>query len=189
MPDPNRYDEFADLIELSTSRVLSYLHALLLNWDDAEDVFQETCLTLWQKFDEFRPGTSFVAWALRVAQHKAMNFQKKQTRRTISAASVHDALMNEFAARTSDAATTGLASLADCMDKLTQNDQRMVKLCYVEGVPVRQLAAALGRSPESVHNTLHRIRNWLLNCIHRELKQADTPAHIDGGILNGEERS
>ncbi len=187
MPDPKRYDEFADLIELSTSRVLSYLHALLLNWDDAEDVFQETCLVLWQKFDEFRPGTSFVAWAMRVAQHKVMNFQKKQKRHAVFAASVRDALMTEFATRSSEAASAGLASLSDCMDRLTQNDQRMVKLCYVEGVPVRELADAMGRSPESVHNTLHRIRSWLLNCIRRELERADTPAPIHGSILKGKD--
>jgi RNA polymerase sigma-70 factor, ECF subfamily len=182
MPDPSRYEEFADLIEFSTSRVLSYLHALLLNWDDAEDIFQETCLVLWQKFDEFRPGTSFLGWAMRIAQHKAMNFQKKQRRRTIFAANVRDALLTEFAARSSEATSADLASLSDCMDRLAQDDLRMVKSCYIERVPVRELADTMGRSPESVHNTLHRIRTWLLNCIRRELKQADTPAHVNGTI-------
>ena len=93
MSDPKRYEEFADLIELSTGRILSYLHAVLLNWNDAEDVFQDTCLVLWQKFDEFRPGTGFLAWALCIAQHKAMNFQKKQARRSVFAAGLRDALL------------------------------------------------------------------------------------------------
>ena len=187
MIDPKRYEEFADLIELSTSRVLSYLHALLLNWNDAEDVFQETCLVLWQKFDEFRPGTSFVAWALRVAQHKAMNFQQKQTRYMAFTASLRDALMVEFADQSAEAAAASLAALAGCMDKLTQSDQRMVKLSYVEDVPIRQIADAMGRSPESVHNSLLRIRSWLLDCIHRKLKQADMPAPVHRGILDEED--
>jgi RNA polymerase sigma-70 factor, ECF subfamily len=186
MTDPKRYEEFADLIELSTRRVLAYLHALLLNWNDAEDVFQETCLVLWQKFDEFRPGTSFLAWALRIAQHKAMNFQQKQTRYIAFTARLRDALMMEFADRSAEEAAGSLAGLSVCMDELPQNDQRLVKLCYVEDVPVRQLAAAMDRSPESIHNSLLRIRNCLLDCIRHRLRQADTPALIDRGVLKEE---
>ena len=64
MPDPKRYDEFAGLVRLHTGQVLAYINALVLDWNDADDLFQETCLVLWQKFDEFRPGTNFLAWAL-----------------------------------------------------------------------------------------------------------------------------
>jgi RNA polymerase sigma-70 factor, ECF subfamily len=178
MADPKRYEEFADLIELSTGRILSYLHALLLSWDDVEDVFQETCLVLWQKFDEYKPGTSFLAWALRTAQHKAMNAQQKQARFLAFTDRMRDALRAEFVDQPVETPATSLAALSGCMDRLTENDQRIVKLCYVEDIPVRQLADALGRSPESVHNSLLRIRTWLLDCIHRELKQADMPVSV-----------
>ena len=178
MPDPQRYDEFAELVRLSTSRVLSYIQALLLNWNDTEDLFQETCLTLWQKFDEFRPGTSFLAWALRIAQHKVMNFQKKQARHTIFTANLRDALMTEIADRGTEAAAASLAALSGCMDRLTEDDKQMLTQCYVDGVLVRQIADAMGRSPKSVQNSLHRIRNRLLDCIHRELQQAEMPTYI-----------
>jgi RNA polymerase sigma-70 factor, ECF subfamily len=187
MPDPKRYKDFADLIELSTSQVLSYLHALLLNWNDAEDVFQETCLVLWQKFDEFRPGTNFVAWALRIAQHKVMDFQKQQKRRTAFTAGLRDTLMTEIADQSSEVEAAFLAALAGCMDRLTPGDHRMVKLSYVEGVPVRQIADAMGRSPESVHNSLHRIRSWLLACVQRESRQAGNPAPIHRSIVEEED--
>ena len=189
MIDSKHYEEFADLIEQSSSRILSYLHALLLNWTDVEDVFQETCLVLWQKFDEFKPGTNFLAWSLRVAQHKAMNFQQKRTRYVAFTASLRDALMLEFAGRTAEASTANLAALSECMDRLTQDDQRMVKLSYVDDIPIRQIANAVGRSPESIHNSLLRIRTKLLDCIRRELREADMPALIHRGVLKEEERA
>lgn len=173
MTDPKRYDEFAALLEQSSSRVLSYLHTLLLNWADTEDVFQDTCLVLWQKYSEFEPGTNFVAWALRIAQNKAMNFRQKQTRYATFTAGLRDTLLTEFADRTAETANSNLSALSECMDQLPPNDQRMMKLSYVEDIPVRQLADALGRSPESVHNSLLRIRNTLLDCLHRKLNQAD----------------
>ncbi len=173
MTDPKRYDEFAALLEQASSRVLSYLHTLLLNWADTEDVFQDTCLVLWQKYEEFKPGTNFLAWALRIAQNKAMNFRQKQTRYATFTAGLRDTLLSEFAGRTTETATSNLSALSECMDQLPPNDQRMMKLSYVEDIPVRQLADALGRSPESVHNSLLRIRNSLLDCIHRKMNQAD----------------
>jgi RNA polymerase sigma-70 factor (ECF subfamily) len=178
MSDPQRYDEFAELLRLSTSRILAYIQSLLLNWNDTEDLFQETCMTLWQKFDEFRPGTSFLAWALRIAQNKVMNLQKKQARQMAFTAGLRDALMTEIADRGAEAAAANLAALAGCMERLTENDKQMLKQCYADGILIRQVADAMGRSPKSVQNSLHRIRTRLLDCIHRELQQAEAPPPI-----------
>ena len=187
MSDPKRYEEFAELVRLSTSRILSYIQALLLNWNDTEDLFQETCIVLWQKFDEFSPGTNFLAWALRIAQHKVMDFQKKRARYVAFTGSLRKALMEEVVDRSSEASAASLAALSGCMDRLTESDRRILKLCYIEGIPIRQIADAMGRSPKSVQNSLCRIRHWLLECIRRELHRADTPAHAAHGILEEED--
>ena len=182
MPDPKRYEEFVGLIRLHTSQVLAYIDALLLNRSDAEDLFQETCLVLWQKFDEFGPGTNFLAWALRVADYKVMNFQTMRSRRVAFTAGLRNALMAEIASRRSEPEEASLTALSGCMDRLSQNDQQLMKLCYAEGVPVRQLAAAMGRPPKSVQNSLYRIRSQLLDCIRRELNETYTPAHLRHNI-------
>ena len=57
MTDPGRYDEFSRFVQQVSGQVVTYLQAVLLDWNDAEDVFQESCLVLWEKFDEFEPGT------------------------------------------------------------------------------------------------------------------------------------
>lgn len=175
MSDPKRYDEFIHLLRLHTNRILGYLDVLLLNRDDAEDLFQETCVVLWQKFGEFKSGTNFLAWALRVADHKVMNFRTTQSRRAMFTASLRDSLIGEIANRKAVDAADSLSALASCMERLAQGDRKMVTQCYAEGVPVLQVANNLGRSPESVYHSLRRIRNGLLNCIHRELKRAEIP--------------
>lgn len=183
MPDPKRYDEFASLVRLHTSQMLAYINALVANWNDADDLFQETCLVLWQKFDEFIPGTNFLAWALRIANFKAMKFQSQKSRRVAFIARVRDVLETEFTRRGEEDATANLAALSGCMERLTTDDRRTVTLCYGDSVPVRQVAGTLGRSPESVHRSLRRIRKSLLDCIRRELRQADLPAPIqDQGV-------
>jgi RNA polymerase sigma-70 factor, ECF subfamily len=188
MPDPKRYDEFAGLVRLHAGQMLAYVNALLLNWNDAEDVFQETCLVCWQKFDEFRPGTKFLAWALRVADYKVMAFQRKQSRVAAFNARLRDAMMADVADRSAEEAAAGLTALSSCMDRLAEGDRRMVALCYGERVPVRQIADALGRSPQSVHHSLCRIRKWLLGCVRRELRQAEAPPSIHRDIDEEEDR-
>ncbi len=174
MPDPKRYDEFVDLLQRATGRILTYINALLLNWDDAEDVFQEVCVVLWRKFDEYRPGSNFLAWSLRIAQNKAMDFQKgRARRRTFFTPQLQDTLMAEIARPDDAAAEAGLDALAGCMEELSAGDRDLVRLCYGEGVRVRRLAAQLDRSPQSVHNSLRRIRATLLECIQRVIDRED----------------
>lgn len=178
MPDPKRYDEFAGLVRQHMRQVLAYINSLVLNWNDADDLFQETCVVLWQKFDEFRPGTNFLAWALRIADHKVMKFQTDQARRAAFTAGLRDAIQSDFTGRSSEDPEANLAALSGCMDKLSQNDQRIARSCYIEGVAIRQLADAMGRPLKSVQNSLYRIRAWLLECVRREVNKTEVSVPI-----------
>jgi RNA polymerase sigma-70 factor (ECF subfamily) len=178
MSDPKRYDEFVGLVRLHTSQVLAYINALLLNWNDAEDLFQETCIVIWQKFDEFEPGTNFLAWALRIADRKVMNFRTTQSRRLAFSIDLRDALIAEVANNNAEAASADLTALTSCMARLAENDRKVMTLCYAQGETVSRIADEMGRSPQSIHNSLRRIRNWLLDCIRRELNQASFTAPI-----------
>jgi RNA polymerase sigma-70 factor, ECF subfamily len=189
MPDPKRYDEFVALIERHTGRILAYIDALLTNWADAEDIFQDTCMVLWEKFDEFKPGTNFLAWALRIADFRVMRFHTNKSRRVAFTEDLRNTLMANLAKQAADEdPIADLKQLSTCMDKLPESDRRMVGLCYIENVPVRNIAEAFGRSPQSVHNSLARIRRWLLDCIRRESSKADWPDSIGGDALKREDQ-
>ena len=143
MVDANRYDEFAALLQQTTRQLLTYLNAVLFRWDDAEDVFQETCLVLWEKFGEFQPGTSFLAWALCVARNKAMSFQARQARRRrFWTPGLQSSLMAAVSNRSSASANADADALSACIDRLCEADRQLVRRCYGEDVPVRS-----GRRP------------------------------------------
>jgi RNA polymerase sigma-70 factor (ECF subfamily) len=173
MTDPSRYDEFSNLVQQASGQVVTYLHAVLLDWNDAEDVFQESCLVLWEKFDEFVPGTNFVGWAIRIAQNKAMHFQRSRKRLAkFLNCELQVSLAAVAAGRDAAATNASLAALTICMDRLSQGDQDLVRRCYGDRLTVRQVASQLGRSPESVHHSLRRVRTLLLQCI-REVREDD----------------
>lgn len=186
MSNPKRYEEFADLVRLSTSQILAYIHAMLLNWNDTEDLFQETCLVLWQRFEEFESGTNFLAWALRIADYKVKDFHKKHARHLAFTLRLRDELQTRMKERASETATENLTALSGCMKHLTTDDRKLVTLCHGESVPVCRIADMLERSPQSVHHSLRRIRNWLLACVQREQKRTDVPIRNRSPLQNEE---
>ena len=137
-----------------------------------------------RNFDEFTPGTNFLAWALRIADRKVMNFRTTQSRYAAFNAGLRDALMTEFAGRKAEDTDDGLATLAGCMQRLPSGDQQLVTLCYAEGESVPKVADTMGRSSESVYHSLRRIRNALLDCIRRQSRHAEMPASLQRGSLD-----
>src|SRR4051794_9938980 len=56
-------DQFVEQFIRSQGRVYAYIVTLLPNRDDTEEVFQQTSLALWKKWQEFDPTRDFVRWA------------------------------------------------------------------------------------------------------------------------------
>src|SRR5688572_13921046 len=61
-PDLDR-EAFAPLFSRNARRIYGFIMTLVFNHQDAEEVFQNTSIVLWNKFAEFRPDSNFFAWA------------------------------------------------------------------------------------------------------------------------------
>ena len=59
----DRQAEFAQLLATHRDQLFGYLYALAQNFHDTEELFQETTIILWEKFETFERGTNFIAWA------------------------------------------------------------------------------------------------------------------------------
>lgn len=166
-----RHERFSELLAKHQSQLLGYILALVMNADDAEDLFQSTALVLWQKFDEFDPSTSFLAWSCRVAYFEASNFlRKKRPVDSPTFTALMDAFASEVAPPDEDDTAARQSALNACVDKLKQQDRAIIDLIYKDGLTVRDVANRLQRPPGGVSNSLLRIRRWLLDCVRRTLR-------------------
>src|ERR1700682_5545349 len=94
LPAHSRHTEFVELLSRHQHQLFSYIFALLRSQHDAEDLFQQSSLVWWAKFDEFRPGTNFVGWACRISQFEVLNFYKRRGRsRSLFSAELRDELV------------------------------------------------------------------------------------------------
>ena len=65
--ETERRKQLVALMTQHQRRIFSYIYTLVPDRYDAEDLLQETSLVICEKFDEFKPGTDFVAWACQIA--------------------------------------------------------------------------------------------------------------------------
>ena len=73
-------DEFVRLLTGEQTSLFAYIATLLGDVNDASNVLQQTNMVLWKKADEFAPGTSFHAWARKVAYFQTLAYIRDKKR-------------------------------------------------------------------------------------------------------------
>lgn len=161
-------ERFLVLLGDHEAQLMGFLCAIAPNYQDAEDLLQQTVLTMWQKFDQFDPGTSFVAWGRQIARFKAMNLLQGR-RLTPLDDDIIDLLIVAHEEQEPEHRRARRKALAGCLQKLPTADRTLVEGAYAGEQSIKDLAEAAGRSAGGVYNSLARIRAALLKCIQATL--------------------
>jgi RNA polymerase sigma-70 factor, ECF subfamily len=167
--DPVRHQQFAEQFVLHQDRVYGYIVTMLPNRHDAEDVFQQTSLILWQKWDQFDPGRDFVAWACGVAHNEVRNFLRRHGRQRVL---FSDKLMSNLAdlrLQSQPILQPRRDALVECMKKLDYLCREMLERCYAAGASMGAIAKQFRMTPNALYLRLRRIRRDLMECIHRTI--------------------
>ena len=153
------------------NRLFGYLVTLLGDVHNARDVLQETNLLLWQKMDEFTPGSDFGAWARKCAYFQALAFLRDRKR---DGHIFDDELLARLAQDEPHHAGEEERELAlrDCLGQLPERSRKMLQRRYHDGDSVRKLAKDLGKKESAMKMALMRIRQALLTCIESKLQEA-----------------
>lgn len=169
LPTPERYAEFVQLLTRNHAAVLGYIFSLVPNWSDAEDVLQQTSLLLWEKFDEFEPGSSFARWACTVARFKVMTFLRSRRRDLhVFSDTLHETLAIEGEEEL-ERLEAERRALSECLGKLPARDRETLAAYYSRENSVRQLAEQRRLSPFAIYKAISRARDALLRCIEGRL--------------------
>jgi RNA polymerase sigma-70 factor, ECF subfamily len=165
-----RKAEFAENLCRHRPQLFGFIHSQVRDYADADDVFQQTSLVLWRKYEQFDPSRSFVVWACGVARFEVAKFQRASRRHRhylsddmcVLMIDTHEVLEQERL-------DERRLALAECVSKLRPPDRELLLACYGTSARVPEVARDRGRSPQSIHNTLRRIRRTLYECVQRNL--------------------
>lgn len=173
MPDFGDFDEaVVQLVAEHQSALRGFVMAMMPGNSEVDDVVQEVNVLVWRKRGEFKIGTDFKAWLLTVAKFQVLNAWRKQQNRRES--HVPEEVLAQLLEQGSESApATAIARhevLRECLGGLRSADQALILSRYFDGRKVKQLAAEVGRSADSVKMSLHRIRTMLALCVRRRLR-------------------
>lgn len=172
MNEQERHDRFSELITSHQSQLYGYIFALVRNWEDAADLFQAVCVVLWRKFDSFDPSTnSFFPWARQTAVFEVRNFLRNKKCRRHVAEQMLSAFTETPFDRQSDSTPLYLEALRRCKHKLTTPDAELLDLHYSKDLSAQEIADQVGRTRQSVCNSLARVRRWLFDCVRIQMAQ------------------
>jgi len=169
--DPDR-EEFARQFSGNARRVYGFIMTLVFNHHDAEEVFQNTNVVLWNKFGDFQVGSDFFAWASRVAYYEVLSLMKQRRRSRTFSDEALELLANE-AIVVSDRTTERHEALEECLSHLNASDRELLQERYYFQRPPKKIASMQSRSIHSVYRALNRIHNVLLNCVERALAREE----------------
>ncbi len=165
----NRDDLFVELLAANTKRLYSFIRSMVFNDDnDADEVFQSTCMALWRKFDQYEPEGDFGAWACRMAYYEVLRQSGKRKRVRLMSEQALAALA-DAAQPLSQRVNDRRDALADCLKQLSGQDLSLIQQRYFEDLRPKQIASEFQRSVHAVYRELNRVHALLLRCVERKL--------------------
>jgi RNA polymerase sigma-70 factor, ECF subfamily len=169
-PEAESRKRLMTLMTQHQRRIYSYIFTLVPRRPDADDILQETSLTICEKFDEFEPGTDFVAWACQIAYWRVRYARQKYARaKVFFNQDVLDAVA-KTASEISGELDERHTALSQCLEKLNARDREFLLTRYEAGCGVREAAKRSGRSMAAAYKALTRIRKLLLDCVTQQLE-------------------
>lgn len=173
--EESQTDEFLRLYVGCEARIFGYLMTLLGNYNDAQDVSQETLMALWRSFADFQPGTDFYAWARRVAYHRVLSYRKQRHRQGVPCGESFLAAIEQSCAHESGRLEQYLRYLDECVERLNDPDRQLLQSRFQSPGTVKRLAETLGRPTNTVYKALTRIYRLLAQCLERAVSREERP--------------
>lgn len=160
---------FFHLFMTHQKSIYAFILASIHNYNDADDILQETATVMWRKFDQFEQGTEFVAWAISIARIRILKFFNERKRTRIQ---FNQQLLDQIANMTSVKlveVNQRLDASRRCREKLNEKDQELLYLRYNQGFTIKKIADSLSRPLPGLYKTMGRIHSILQRCIKRTI--------------------
>ena len=161
---------FLSLFLHSERAIFRYVAAMVPSVADAEDIVQQTALTLWEKFDAYDPGQPFTPWACRFALNKTRQWlERRQRWQALLAGGLAEDLAHRREGLQPELERR-LKHLEGCLGRLPGEQRSLVEGYYYRRDGIEKLAESSGRTVAATYKTLQRVRHALQLCIENAAK-------------------
>lgn len=163
--------ESARLWTLALPTVSAFVTSLVRDFQDRDEVLQETAVAVMESFERYDPTKPFVAWAIGIARNQIfLLLRRKERGRLVFDTEAVEALAEAFVEGPTQ--EVRLDFLVECMDTLERTAREMCRLRYEQDLKPAAIGERLGMAPNAIAKALQRIRERLRDCIQRKAVEA-----------------
>ena len=162
-------DEFVTVLLRHQREIYAFIATLLPHRVELDDVYQQTCLVLWQKRNQFDPARPFLPWAYAFARNEVFSHLRRERRTGMH---LSDELLARIAVAREEAEPTAAvrrAALEACVAKLAESQRDLLQKRYSGEITLEALAHQTATTAAALTMRLQRIRHALLRCIEQAL--------------------
>jgi RNA polymerase sigma factor (sigma-70 family) len=159
MQDGDR-SSLGELYRRHGSAVYAAAVGVLRSRSDAEEILQDTFVTMWRRRHAITVvGASTLPWLVTTARYLALNRARSAARQRTDGLDDAATLHSRERSPEDEAALTELRSRLDsAIAGLGELDRTIVALCLAEGFTYKEAAVRLGVSQATIRNRLSRVR-------------------------------
>lgn len=162
---------FSVLVHENTGMLMTYLRAATKE-TMAEDLFQETMVVAWKRFEEFDRTRPFGPWLRGIARNLILAHYRARKRDMLLCSEdvlEHlDRRVEQIAQRPGDTWSEKMTGLADCLNQLPGDYREPLELHYRDHHNTHTISGLLATSREAVKKRLQRARAKLADCLRRK---------------------
>ncbi len=158
---------FISLFQADKKRLYAYIFAFVANHAIADDIFQETSLTLWSEFSKFIPDSDFSKWSNAIAFNRIRSHRRKDKKYILGFSDEMVEVLSDSLDKKKNAEKQWTA-LNHCRSLLRQADQQLYEDFYVKNMKAKDMAEDSGRSIFAIRKGIHKLRKKLFDCVERK---------------------
>src|SRR5438093_8363153 len=164
---------FAELVELYQHRLVTVMHHLIGNKEEAEDLAQEVFLRVYRTRKKYRPRAKFSTWLFTIANNLALNALRSRQRKPVVPLNVRDSgplgpRPAEQLARDKGSGPVQkiqrqemAALIKKALNDLNERQRMAVMLNKFEDMGYAEIAEVMGLTVKAVKSLLSRARSNL----------------------------
>jgi|ERR1043166_2462151 RNA polymerase sigma-70 factor (ECF subfamily) len=153
--------------------IRSYLFGLLRNAQDADDVFQEVSLVLWERFGDYDDRWPFLSWAFGIARNHVARWRRSRSKTRVWLPPEVEEKLAVTAAELEEELAPQRRALQDCLEKLGPQARELLALRYEQQLSLQEIAARRKMTLNAVNKALGKIRALLADCTRQaKMEQA-----------------
>lgn len=174
MDQDKRTLDFLRLFVQHQQEIYAYILILVPRGHDADDLFQDGMTVMWEKFDQFKPGTNFAAWGVQIMHYLILDYRRKVARnkQVLMEDAVFEAL-TRYVPAVQDEMDIRIDALRKCLTGLDDRAKKIIEMRFERNISIDDIAVHLQRSPRQVFRIFGQISNVLLRCMNRTLAEGN----------------